>query len=119
QESARMINDLQLASLAEAGEPGPRSYELLVRRIRTGEDSGAELVLVAMPVIEDFELDPHIQDVALAAGADFVDARDVPGLKPEYFEEMIHLDPATGAPLYSEYVADQLAPLLGENDQFG
>ncbi len=116
QESARMINDLQLASLAEAGEPGPRSYERLVRLIRTVEDSGAELVLVAMPVIEDFEFDPHIQDVALAAGADFVDARDVPGLKPEYFEDMIHLDPATGAPLYSEYVADQLAPLLGEND---
>lgn len=112
QESARVINEQQRVDVGSRDAAAPRSYDRLARFIRSVEDSGAELVLVAMPILEEFPFDPQIEEVARTNGATLVDARDVPGLGAEHFEDLIHLDPHTGALLYSEHVAELLAPLL-------
>jgi len=46
-----------------------------------------------------------------------VDARHVPGLTADQFEDALHLVPATGAKLFSRHAADLLAPLITEAGQ--
>ena len=110
--SAQQINDLASPDDAGGADAAPESYDRLTRLIRTVEDSGAELVLVAMPTREGYDLDSRIAEIAAANGAVLVDARTVPNLGEEDFADPIHLDPDTGAALYSEHAAELLAPIL-------
>lgn len=112
QESARIINDIANAAQSGADEPAEKSYARLTRLIAAVEGSGAELVLVAMPTRDGYDLDPRIAEIAASNGSVLVDARDVPGLNSVHFEDNLHLDPATGAKLYSEHAASLLAPIL-------
>src|SRR5690606_33182080 len=104
--------DMNRASNAANGVATAKTYDRLARLIVAIENSGAELVLMAMPTQVQWPLDARIAEVASANGATYLDARDVPGLTLEMFEDDLHLDPATGSRLYTEYIATLLAPLL-------
>ena len=112
QESARAINDMNLASNAVNAVATEKTYDRLARLITTIEDSGADLVLMAMPIQVEWPLDPRIAEVAGDNGATYIDARDVAGLTLDMFEDDLHLNPATGTPLYTDHAATLLAPLL-------
>lgn len=113
QQSARQINDMiEDAGDQAEGAVAEKSYLRLVRLIEEIEGSGSELVFMAIPTRDGYSLDPRVAEIAEAQGADFIDARQVPGLTAEQFEDNLHLDPSTGAKLYSEYAAGLLAPVL-------
>jgi hypothetical protein len=112
QQSARTVNDLNVSANASVDSAHVPTFERLRRLIATVEASGAELILVAMPILEGFEVHPSIYALAESHGVDLVDARFVPGLMDEHFEDTLHLDPATGGQIYSRHLASRLAALL-------
>ena len=112
QEGAQRVNQLnRLASVSAGGMPSS-SYDRLRRLVNLIEGSGAELILMAMPTRVEYLLAPSIVEVAHENGATYIDARAVPGLSLDMFEDDLHLDPATGTQLYTEHAAALLAPLL-------
>lgn len=113
QQSARRLNDMvRDAEPAGTGDASEVTYERLIRLIELIEGSGAELILIAMPTRDGYILDPRVSQIAAASGSVLIDARQVPGLTSDQFEDNIHLDPDTGAKLYSEFSARLLAPVL-------
>jgi hypothetical protein len=117
QEGVRHLNDLQRRKLANQNQShGGRtnSYEVLDRALALWRAQGIEVVLVAMPIPSRYEIDPVVIQKAQAAGARFIDARDLPTLTREDFPDAYHMG-QRAAEIYTKFLAEQLAGTLKEN----
>lgn len=66
------------------------------------------VIFVAMPLREEYALDPQIQRTVEAAGMSFFDFRSVDGINQVSFIDEMHLT-TVGATTYSHFLARQLA----------
>lgn len=108
-EFSRTLNE---AMREQVGAPdSPPTYERLERLTQLASSHGVRLVLAAMPVREPYELDPRLPRLAEGLGASFIDARSVPGLTTDMFQDNLHLTPM-GARLYTRFLVHLLSHLL-------
>lgn len=112
EDSAQRVNDMLRD--ANEDERARMTFERLARLVAVVEGSGAELVLVAMPIRSGYDLDPEIVRTVEAGGAHLIDLRRIPGLTADMFLDGLHLLPE-GAELYSRHTASALAPLLSRS----
>jgi hypothetical protein len=110
--TSRRINLSLAAAPGRSGAARP-SYARFARFTELVRQSDARLVLVAMPTLRPYELDPGLIDAARELGAAFVDLRSVDGLTPDLFRDALHLTPP-GAALYSRSLAQRLSSGLRE-----
>lgn len=108
-DSAQRVNDL--LQDARRGESSKKTFERLERLITLVQESGAELVFVAMPIRSGYDLDPELMRTLEGGGAHLIDLRSIPGLTADMFLDGLHLLPE-GAELYSRHTASALVPLL-------
>ena len=91
-----------------------RSYKLLDRALALWRAQGIEVVLVAIPIPSNYEIDPAVIRKAHAAGARFIDARNLPSLTREDFPDGYHMG-SRAAKLYTRFVAERVANTLRAN----
>lgn len=111
-ESAQVMNRTQKAMKKSAGEDKDASsaprYQRLQRLIGLARSHHVRVIFVAMPLREEYALDPQIQRTVEAEGMSFFDFRAVDGIDQVSFVDEMHLTPG-GASVYSEFLARQLA----------
>ncbi|HEX8773143.1 MAG TPA: hypothetical protein VF735_06020 [Pyrinomonadaceae bacterium] len=112
-ESAQVMNRTQKAmkKSADAGDATASSapgYQRLQRLISLARNHNVRVIFVAMPLREEYALDPQLQRVIEAEGMSFFDFREVDGINQVSFVDEMHLTPG-GASVYSEFLARQLA----------
>jgi len=115
QEGVRHLNDIRRRELARnkeriAGGKG-KTYELLDRALALWRAQGIQVVLVAMPIPSGYEIDQAVLLKAQAAGARFIDARQLPALTRADFPDGYHMGPRA-AQIYTRFVAEGLADTL-------
>jgi len=77
------------------------------------QQKGTRLILVAMPVQADYELDPELLELVASGAIGLIDLRDLEGLDPSMYLDAMHLN-ARGQQLLSEQLAVQLASFFDE-----
>jgi len=87
------------------------SYDLLTRLLHSIHQSGTRVILMAMPVVNDYPLDPALLAISRKLQVPLLDVRHVDGLNDAMFKDSIHLNP-TGRSRFSKYITDQIAPYL-------
>jgi hypothetical protein len=112
-ESAQVLNRTQKAMKKSAGgaattaAPAP-TYQRLERLMSLARNHNVRVIFVAMPLREEYALDPQIQRIVEAQGMSFFDFRAVDGINQVSFVDEMHLT-TDGASVYSEFLARQLA----------
>ncbi|HEY6188752.1 MAG TPA: hypothetical protein VIW80_13935 [Pyrinomonadaceae bacterium] len=111
-ESAQVMNRTQKAMKKSAGVDNDASsaprYQRLQRLISLARSHNVRVIFVAMPLREEYALDPQIQRIVETEGMSFFDFRAVDGINQVSFVDEMHLTPG-GASVYSEFLARQLA----------
>jgi hypothetical protein len=113
-ESAQVMNRTQKAMKKNAGvdeaahSSAAPSYQRLQRLMSLARSHNVRVIFVAMPLREEYALDPQIQRIVEADGMSFFDFRAVDGINQVSFVDEMHLTPG-GASVYSEFLARQLA----------
>jgi hypothetical protein len=96
---------------------GPRipSLKALTRLLDAAKAHGARIVFVAFPMYvpgrPPYELSPAVVAALASYGQPLIDLRHVPELRPEHYEDDIHLN-EKGRPLYTARLAEALRPLV-------
>jgi len=109
--SAQQLNDEQRARVA-MGFGAPRaSFGRLRAFASLLRCQGTRGVLVAMPVLEPYDLAPGLPAALAASGIAFLDYRYLPGIEERHFEDPIHLN-VEGQHLFSSILSRDLAALL-------
>jgi len=122
QEGVRHLNEVQRREAppkkhqTAAGQA--RSYQLLDRALALWRARGIEVVLVAMPIPSNYEIDQVVVGKAQSAGVRLIDARQLPALTREDFPDGYHMGPKA-AKIYTRYVAERMAETLRENVRWG
>ena len=120
QEGVRQLNEIRQRELAadkgQIASGSEHSYRLLDRALALWRKRGIEVVLVAMPVPFDYEIDQAVVLKAQSVGARLIDARHVPNLTRQDFPDGYHMGPRA-ATLYTRFVAGSLADALRQNDR--
>ncbi|HEX8145215.1 MAG TPA: hypothetical protein VF553_21795 [Pyrinomonadaceae bacterium] len=114
-ESAQIINRSQKSPKKGAGEGGgdasassAPTYQRLGRLISLARRHHVRVIFVAMPLREEYALDPQVQRIVEAEGMSFFDFRSVDGINQVSFVDEMHLT-SGGAATYSQFLARQLA----------
>lgn len=87
-----------------AGKKTQYTYETFRRFCRLLGESGAQLVVVAMPVQEQYQIDPGLLDIARELNISLLDLRTLPGIDNSMFADSIHLND-TGRNRFSHALA--------------
>jgi hypothetical protein len=112
-ESAQRMNRAQKSVKNRAGgdnkaaAPAP-TYQRLERLMDLARKHNVRVIFVAMPLREEYALDPQIERTVEAAGMSFFDFRFVDGINEVSFFDEMHLTTG-GAKVYSQFLARQLA----------
>ncbi|SFI28389.1 hypothetical protein [Planctomicrobium piriforme] len=101
----QLIDRVNAHSLAPRPQP---TYHRLKEFLKHVGEQKVELVMVAMPIAAEYELDPELLKILRESGVTLVDCRHVPGIVPAMFPDGIHMS-ADASELYSRYLADALA----------
>lgn len=101
-----------------AGEAPQPTYERLSQLIDQAQRAHVEVVLIAMPLQQEYELDPQLVELARARQFTLMDCRHPAGVTPEMLPDGLHLT-QQGAALYSQYLAHwlPLGPLVEHHDR--
>jgi len=84
------------------------SYERLREFLQLARQEHVHIILAAMPIAENYELDPGLLQLIKTQGVEFIDCRHVPGIEPAMFPDGIHMNP-DAAQHYSIFLADAMA----------
>lgn len=110
-ESAQVMNrtqkSMKKSADGDASSSAP-SYQRLERLISLARNHNVRVIFVAMPLREEYTLDPQVQRIVEAEGMSFFDFRAVDGINQVSFVDEMHMTPG-GASVYSEFLARQLA----------
>jgi hypothetical protein len=90
------------------GRERTETYRVLDKFSQAARGSNSRLVLVAMPVVAPYALDPQLLVTARSLGVDFLDYRQLPFLDERSFMDPIHLKPEAGTE-FGSYLAADLA----------
>jgi hypothetical protein len=97
-----------------AGRRAP-SLKALTRLLEAARAHGARIAFVAFPMYvpgrPPYELDPEVVARLASYGQPLIDLRRVEALKPEHYEDDIHLN-EKGRPLYTAKLAEALRSLV-------
>lgn len=112
------IQFTQAANAARAGvtdKPAEQTLEYtydtvagLVRRLKS---EGTRVILVAMPVQQEYEVDPQLRALHDNGALELIDLRKLPGIEPSHYLDGMHLNP-TGQQILSRALAEDLAAEL-------
>jgi hypothetical protein len=102
-----MNRTLRATKKSDTGAAAP-TYERLERLMTLAHKHNVRVIFVAMPLREEYKLDPQIQRTVEAAGMSFFDFRSVDGIDSVSFIDEMHLT-SGGAAVYSHFLARQLA----------
>lgn len=83
------------------------TYSRLERLLDVAQRDGVRVVLVAMPVLKPYEIDPALRELAAARQAALLDCREVTGITREMFPDGLHMN-ETAAACYSRHLAHLL-----------
>ena len=89
------------------------NYQRLQRFLSLARQHHVQVVLVAIPVPQEYSIEPQLLELAEQAHVPLIDARQVPGLKLSMFPDGLHMN-EEAATLFSRYVATRL-PDHGES----
>jgi hypothetical protein len=64
--------------------------------LQRANDLGYRVVIVAMPTVRPYPVDPKLASTLEDIGVEYVDLRDEPWLQPSLFVDSIHLGPEGG-----------------------
>lgn len=103
-----MNRTLRAAKKSEPAAAAAPTYERLERLMTLAHKHNVRVIFVAMPLREEYALDPQIQRTVEAAGMSFFDFRSVDGIDRVSFVDEMHLTTG-GAAVYSHFLARQLA----------
>lgn len=87
------------------------SYETLTDMIQRLRRGGTDVVLLAMPIRGDYDLDPALRDLTRRMNVPMLDYRNLPGIDPAHFKDSMHLDPR-GARRLTGQLAEDLPGVL-------
>ena len=110
-ESAQRLNRRPVAG--SKPEPPP-TYQRLRRFSALADQRGIKVVLLAIPVGENYAIDPRLRQVVKDLDLHLIDGNELEGLEPTSFPDGLHMDDAA-AKVFSEFVAAKLA---GNRDLF-
>lgn len=86
------------------------TYETLGRFVHDMERHGTRLIAVAMPVQNDYEIDPTLVDVTKQHNIELLDMRHIPGIDDSMFADAIHLN-EQGRLRFTAILSEKLARL--------
>lgn len=92
-----------IAAAEHARASAAFSYRRLRVLIDLARTSRTDLILVAMPNRDPYELELDLLDLLEAEKIPLIDGRNIPGLGPEMFRDNLHLT-ADGARLYTDWI---------------
>ncbi|MEZ5942850.1 MAG: hypothetical protein R3C18_15770 [Planctomycetaceae bacterium] len=104
-ESSNLINN-QSAPKELQGDNVELTYRRLQDFLDMASEGGTQVVLVALPTQEGYDLDSGLVDVCRGK-VTLIDARTIPGVSPDMIPDGLHLTPE-GATRYSTFLADWL-----------
>lgn len=90
------------------------SYQLLETLLQSINKAGSQVILMAMPVVNSYELDQQLVTISERLQVPLLDVRHVDGLTDTMFEDTIHLNPS-GRSKFSKYITEMIAPYLKNN----
>lgn len=85
-----------------------QTFTGLVNRLKA---EGTRVIVVAMPIQKEYEVDPQLRDLADRGVIEMIDLRDTAGIKAAHYLDGIHLN-ATGQQILSRVLAEDLAAEL-------
>lgn len=98
-----------------AAEPGrndglstPETYHTLSSLIKMMQARGTQVVLMAMPVVAPYKVDPNLIELLGELGAGYVDLREAPGIQRNMFLDNMHLD-SEGRRVFSTLIGRDIA----------
>lgn len=106
----RQMNARAGAGAGAEGEPATyvqRSYAALQRILESLSSNGTQVILVAMPVMKPYEVDPGLCDLIEGTKHLFLDMRYAVPSNKTLYRDNLHLNEA-GARLFSETLATEL-----------
>ncbi|WP_437226976.1 hypothetical protein SH661x_000110 [Planctomicrobium sp. SH661] len=95
------------SQLAERKMPAP-TYDRLKEFLKMTREQNVTVVLAAMPVAAEYELDPALLDLLKSENIRLIDCRHIPGITSSMFPDGVHMT-SDASVLYSRYLADELA----------
>lgn len=101
---AGVAGDLETPNRAPSGA---RSYKALESMLEVLGTSGSRVLLVAMPVTGDYQIDPGLCDLAKRTGHFVLDMRNAVPATRRYFRDALHMN-REGAQLFSEILAAEV-----------
>ncbi|MET0533088.1 MAG: hypothetical protein ABW171_02595 [Steroidobacter sp.] len=96
---------------AQATEAVKYTYETFTALLNRLKSKGTRVIVVAMPVRQDYELDSQLISLHDRGALEVVDLRKLPGIGPTHYLDGMHLNP-TGQQILSRALADHLAAEL-------
>jgi hypothetical protein len=107
-DTAQQLNREMKTAQARSRASTTHTYKRLERFIQLASLKGVRVIFVAMPLRDDYMLDPAVRKIVEDGGMTFVDCRQVAGLGRESYVDEMHLKPE-GATVYTQFLARQLA----------
>jgi hypothetical protein len=95
-----------------AGRPKAKgAYRALQRFLTRAREHDARLIFVAFPTRAGYDLEPDELRILGAAGVPVVDLHSVTGIKPDDYEDWVHMK-ESAAPAFTSRMADALTTTL-------
>lgn len=95
---------------------GARSYKALESMLESLGNSGSRVLLVAMPVSGNYEIDPRLCDLAERKGHFVLDMRKAVPATRRYFRDALHMN-REGAQMFSQILASEVrSPVMRTMD---
>ena len=92
-------------------QPAQYTYQTLAGLVDRLESEGTRVIVVAMPVRENYELDAQLLSLSEQGELELIDLRKLAGIAPAHYLDGMHLN-ATGQQILSRALADHLAAEL-------
>jgi hypothetical protein len=108
QDQTQRINDLQKEIKKKSNKQKfETSYIRLERFLDILSKRKMRVVIIAMPILEVYRIDPEIKKIIEKYGMKFLDCRDIPGITNNNFVDSMHLEDQ-GSKIFSRYLASKI-----------
>ena len=107
--TAEWINDVQWdrAQSERDRNVGPQTFTRLERYNELAQRNNVQLILVAMPIAEPYELGQRFRNFLMNKQIPLIDGREVAGVTAKMIPDGLHMNTA-GSELFSEFLAKRL-----------
>jgi len=107
-ESTQRINELQKKIIKKSSNQELKaSYIRLQNFLNILNKNNTRTIIVAMPILEAYEIDPKMRNMIVEYGMQFFDCRQVPDITKDKYVDSMHLD-KEGCEIFSRYLAKKI-----------